>query len=73
MGELFIPDYKDIWLNTIQDKKNQLIYKTNNGSIIGDLKSSKNYLRPIIALKSDLIILSGNGTKENPYIIDDNL
>ena len=73
IGQLFISGYKDAWLNTIQDKTNQLFYKTDNDSIIGDLKSSKNYLRPIIAVKSDLIISSGNGTKENPYIIEDNL
>lgn len=72
IGQLFITDYKDIWLNTIQDKTKQLIYKIDNDSIIGDLKSSKNYLRPIIAVKSDLIISSGSGIKEDPYILSNN-
>ena len=72
IGQLFITDYKDIWLNTIQDKTNQLFYKTDNDSIIGDLKTSKNYLRPIIAVKSDLIISSGSGIKEDPYILSNN-
>lgn len=43
----------------------------SNESIIGESYHSYG-VRPMIAVKGDITLLSGNGTKENPYVFDQN-
>jgi len=67
IGDLFISEYDGIWLNTKYN--NSLIYTISGSSIFADLKSSTNNVRPIINVKNELIISSGEGTKNNPLVV----
>ena len=61
-------------LNTSSDNKAYYIH--NGGGINNDLGSNEilySYgVRPVIYLNANVNYLSGNGTKENPYIIEEN-
>jgi hypothetical protein len=41
-----------------------------NGKIFADYIDSYSHVRPAINLKSDIIVKSGNGKKDDPYIIE---
>ena len=49
------------------------IYITKEGNISYTYEDSKKNVKPVIYLKSNLGIVSGNGTKEKPYIIDESI
>ena len=73
ISDMFISSYTDNWLNTYNNKEKELVYKTNDfGSVIADLENEENYLRVVIAIRNDLLISGGNGTKNDPYRIGDN-
>ncbi len=72
VGDLYLNDYQNYWLNTISDNKLGLYYTVDdNMMFFGDLKSNKHKIRPIIKLKNDMIVTDGNGTKDNPLIVGD--
>ena len=72
VSDLFINEYSFTWLNTYANSNQKLVYTTTDeSSLYADLESSENYIRPIIAIKNGLIIASGNGTKNNPFILGD--
>ena len=74
VSDLFISEYENTWLNTYSNTSQKLVYTTSKeSSLFADLEKSENYVRPVIALKSDLIIASGTGTKDNPYILGGDL
>lgn len=54
-----------------KDEENQNLYMNPNGEI----KSAPSYetygVRPIITIKNRIDILSGTGTKEDPYVLED--
>lgn len=73
VGNLFTSDYDGYWLNTYYSTSQKLVYTaSSNASLLADLTNSENYLRPVIALKNDLMINKGEGTKENPYVLGGN-
>lgn len=48
-----------------------IIVGSSSGSISGNTNISYvNYVRPVISLKKGIRYLEGNGSKENPYILD---
>ena len=70
VGDLFINDYKDCWLDTYYNKSQDLIYTvSDNSTLLADLASNEDNVRPIIVLKNSLNILDGKGTRDNPYVI----
>ena len=42
------------------------------GTYTNSWASDIRYVQPVINLKSDVIVLSGNGTESTPYVIDTN-
>jgi len=54
------------WLATAYSKNTHQVYRVS-GSIKLTSASSTAYIRPIIYLTNDIIYVSGDGTKENPY------
>ena len=73
VGDLFITDYPATWLNSYYNQKQGLVYATaSEGSLLADLSSDENNIRPVISIKSDLIIAGGEGTKESPHVVGDN-
>ena len=70
IGELYVMNGEEYWLINSYDINTSLAYKLNdNSTIIADTKSSKNNLRPVLCVKKDLNIASGDGTKNSPYIL----
>ena len=71
IGELFINDYNNSWLYN-SFGSNSLQYKTTEQNrIIADVNSNKNNITPVICLKKDMTITAGEGTKDNPYIVEE--
>ena len=71
-SDLFTTDYEKTWLNTYANSSQKLVYTTEkNYSLYADLESSENYIRPVIAIKNGLIVASGDGSKNNPFVLGD--
>ena len=71
IGDLFINDYQNTWLYTPYGVSS-LQYKTNDQNrIIADISSNENYVRPVICIINDINIKDGDGTKNNPYILEE--
>ena len=71
ISDLYISNDSDCWLNTVSDKKVNTYYVTDDNNIFyGDLKNSLHKIKPIIKLNSDIIIKSGNGMKDNPFVVE---
>lgn len=71
VGSLFIEDFEDYFLMTRQNNYEDTIYKVvENGKIFADYIESSSHVRPAISLKADIIVKSGNGKKDDPYIIE---
>ena len=72
IGDLFLNEYGDYWLSNSQNHSQSLFYTLDdNQMFFADLQYNIHSIRPIIKIKGDLIIDSGNGTKNNPYVIGD--
>lgn len=72
IGDLFLNETSNYWLNTISDNKLGLYYIVDeNKMFFGDLKNNKHKVRPIIKVNHDVIASSGLGTKDNPLVIGD--
>ena len=70
IGELFINDYENTWLYNPYGGSS-LQYKTiEQNRIIADVNSNENYVRPVICIQNDISITNGEGTKDNPYILE---
>ena len=58
-----------------QDKDGNSLYINNEGNINNLYKKDNNYfsygIRPVITLKEDLSIISGDGSKHSPFIIEE--
>ena len=73
IGDLFLNDYGDYWLNNISDKKLGLYYTIDdNKMFFGDLSGNKHKIRPIIKLNSEVVVTGGVGTSVDPLIVGDN-
>ena len=71
IGEIFVNDYEEAWLYNPYGTNN-LQYKTiSENRIIADVNSNENYIRPVICLKNTINILSGEGTKDKPYLLEE--
>ena len=58
------------WLNNKNEDKNYW-YIDNNGAVgIGNENIAHN-IRPIVTIKNNIDLIKGEGSKENPYIIDE--
>lgn len=73
IGDLFLNDCSNYWLNTVSDSKLGLYYILDeNKMFFGDLKSNKHFIRPVIKLNSDIVVNSGIGTIQDPLLVGDN-
>ena len=70
IGDLFVNNGDNYWINTLSDKKVNAYYIIDNGMFFGDLKDKVHKIKPIIKLKGDLIIKEGMGTKEVPFVLE---
>ena len=66
----FIDVNGNMWLSTQKDE-NDVWVVSNNKIAYLDNKSNA-YIRPVVTIKNSSVVISGDGTKENPYKIDKN-
>ena len=59
---------KKWWTLTADSKNTYKVYFIRNSADIATASSSA-YVRPVLHLAKDAIYVSGDGTKENPYIV----
>ncbi len=59
-----------IWLSTLKD--NNDVWVVNNNEIAYLDNTSSAYVRPVVTLNNSTKIVSGDGTKDNPYKIEKN-
>lgn len=65
----FINNGTEFWLIN-KYKENDYIYINDNGDITNDNIYNKHSIRPVITINKDTKIIKGNGTIDNPYIIE---
>lgn len=68
-GETYIVDENElVWLGTkgIED----LVWHTNGSNISTSIQNSAYYVKPVVTIKNSTALLSGEGTKEKPFIIE---
>lgn len=64
-------EYNNYWLMNNVTNNEQLVYKVASHGLYADLVTSNNKIRPVVCLKQNLTISTGNGTKNNPYLIEE--
>lgn len=70
IGDLYVTNGEEYWLTNSYDVNTTLAYKLNsNSTIIADTKTSLNKIRPVLCVKKDIKIVSGDGTKNSPYVL----
>lgn len=68
-GATYIVDENElVWLGTkgIED----LVWHTNGSNISTSIQNSAYYVKPVVTIKNSIALLSGDGTKEKPFIIE---
>lgn len=66
----YINNTNSIW--TVNHKDNTKVWFISKGNISNNVTTSIYGVKPVITLKNTIGIIKGNGTKENPYIIEKN-
>ncbi len=70
LKDSYLNNGETFYLNTL-DEKNENYYVLNTGEIgIDNTETAIRGVRPIITISSQVKLLNGNGTIENPYIIE---
>lgn len=70
IGDLFLNDYDNYWLNNYSDSTLGLYYTVDdNKMFFADLSSNVHNIRPIIKVNIDMVVSGGTGTKINPLIL----
>ena len=70
VGSLFLNKDSNYWLNDYSDKDLGLYYTIDeNEMFFADLTSNKHYIKPIIKVNSETVVLSGKGTITDPLVI----
>jgi len=70
--ESYLNNGKDFYLRTLNDKNNNY-YVASTGEIGTDTTTTKvRGVRVVFSIKSNIKLLSGNGTINNPYVVEEN-
>lgn len=66
----YLAKYKNSWWTvTASDVTTYSVFRITGGSVTLSNANKNAYLRPVLHLVSDTIYVSGNGSKNNPYVI----
>lgn len=58
------------WSSTPSEKISGMVYKVNSsGYLEKGIASTESYIRPVIHLSENTMLVKGKGTKSNPYVI----
>lgn len=66
---LYLNDYDDYYLSMAGYQEDTLVYTVKGNNMYSDFVNEKHYVRPVICMKSDLYIVSGNGTEDSPFAV----
>lgn len=70
VGDFYINDYQNYYLLNRNNGEDLTVYKINDGNkLYADLITTEAFVRPALVLRGDIVITSGDGTKNSPYII----
>lgn len=70
IGDLFINEYNNYWLNNYSDSKLGLYYIIDeNNMFFSDLSNKTHKIRPIIKLNIETVVSGGTGTMNDPLIV----
>lgn len=67
-NDSYLKNTDDFWLNNKTD--DEQVYFVSGGNLSTDLKTSFHGIKPIITLNSKIEYISGDGSLNNPYIIE---
>lgn len=68
-GETYIADENElVWLGTKGTE--DLVWHTNGSNISTSIQNSAYYVKPVVTIKNSTALLTGEGTKEKPFIIE---
>lgn len=68
----FVIDNNNFWI--VDEKSNKILYVNNKGEIKEDNDDYDTYaVKPTIVISNQILYTSGNGTNDNPYIIDNSV
>lgn len=65
----YIVDDNNIWL---LNRNNDSIWNINGGSLSSSSPNNMYYIKPVVTIKNSSVLMSGTGTKDDPYILSDN-
>ena len=69
IGDNYIIEYSNYWLNNVYDEG--LIYTIEkNNTYFSDFRGNSHEVRPIIKIEPEMIVASGKGTKEDPFMLE---
>ena len=57
------------WTGTAYSDDSYSVFRVSNGNLVLTDADKDSYLRPVLHLVDDTILISGNGSKESPYIV----
>lgn len=69
IGDFFINSENDIYTLSPSTDSKEAIYTIRNKKLFVDLVTNAHKIKPVIYLDSDIFIIKGDGTKNNPYEI----
>ena len=68
-GETYIVEENElVWLGT--KGIDELVWHTNGSNISTSLQNNPYYVKPVVTIKNSTALLSGKGTKEEPFIVE---
>jgi hypothetical protein len=70
IGDLYLDDVDNYYTMTIGESDQDTIVSINDKMIQYSPVRERLNIRPVIYLRNDISIQSGNGTKNSPFIID---
>ncbi|MEG0825898.1 MAG: hypothetical protein RR404_00340 [Bacilli bacterium] len=65
--ESYIETGKNIWLG---NRSKEFVWNINNANLSSSKPDNMYYIKPVVTIKNSTVLLSGKGTKIDPYIID---
>lgn len=71
IGDNYLVGYGNYWLNNIYNSGEGFIYVIEkNNTFYSDFRGNSHEVRPIIKIEPEKAVLSGKGTKEDPFTIE---
>jgi len=68
----YFEEYENVFVTTQPYESNKIIYTTTSSGVLYSVTlTQKKLLRPVICFNKNIKIVSGDGTKDNPYVLEE--